>query len=246
MPGAQPYIGLFIASVLVASCAIPAAHADIGLVTASPVALDVGTTVDDPSVLVDPNRPILAEWVYEPAEESGDPVDTDDDPSCVLRIYGMATTEMADGATRLSLPVQTRCAHKVEALEHKAQLVQEWSPWVEDGYPGAKENKVTTAADVIEKPNSMIGGHFAADKAPWEGWVEHVGPDGAADTPQAAGFWSSSVADARYLHQANVRVICNHTTQKVSWEAAVFGQVTFKGRNWAATPSGYSLESCWV
>lgn len=259
-------VGVLATSLVGVTCTMSAATVDDEslLITSAGEVAGARAVVDDWGVLVDPDRPVLTEWVYEPAAESGAPVDTDDDPSCVLRIYGMATVPMSSGGTRLSVAAQTRCAHKVDALEHHAQLVQEWSPWIEDGYPGVESETpaLGSSADTLNAgsaPGKALTGNTGvevefptddrispADKAPWEGWVEHVGPVGAADTPEAAGYWVAHDTFERYLHQANVRVMCDHTSHNVAWEAAIFGKVTYKGRDWVATPTGHSLESCWV
>lgn len=168
------------------------------------------------ATMVEPTRVLLDEIDYTLA--SGD---SDEDPGCVMRIYGFMEKEVHTG-TRMSLASQTRCEQKVEGIRHTTDLYESWWPYLDEG-------RAQVASDL-----------------PWEGWEKEVGPNGAFDTREAAGSWTDHRQDVQYLHQSNVQFICTSTDLPVDWDVTTIGRVSFDGQTWEAWAGGYESRSCWV
>lgn len=169
------------------------------------------------ATLVEPTRVLLDEIDYDLV--SGE---SDEDPGCVLRVYGFKEKEVHTG-TRLSIATQTRCEEEVEGIRHTSQLAEDWWPsFAEESAPATQS------------------------KVPWEGWFKFVGPNGAHDTAEEAGEWTDFREDAQYLHQTNMQVVCTSTDLPVEWETLVIGRVSYEGQTWEAWGGGYESRSCWV
>lgn len=81
------------------------------------------------------------------------------------------------------------------------------------------------------------------------GAFHFVGKNGALParkSPADKDFWTDSKTDSRYLHQANVRVVCGKSDRPVGWAAGFLGSVEHKGQKWAANGWGRTANNCWI
>lgn len=96
---------------------------------------------------------------------------------------------------------------------------------------------------------SQVGHRAMLSEQQRFGAFHFVGKNGALPaeaSPADKDFWTDSKTNTRYLHQANVRVVCGKSEKPVGWTAGFLGSVEHKGQKWAAGGWGRTANNCWI